>query len=321
MNSPNCTYDTQVMEIPAVLFLIFNRPDLTKMVFNRIREVRPEHLYIAADGPRKNNPTDVEKCKETRRIVDLIDWNCEVKTLFREENLGCGQAVRSAIDWFFSQEESGIILEDDCLPDPTFFQYCAELLLRYKDVEKIGVISGDQFVKTEDLKTSYYFTNFPHLWGWATWRRVWINYDFNMKDWPAKRQTHLIRKKTRSSYYADKWKGIFDRVHDGKIDTWDYQLVYMLWIKNQLCIAPKINLVTNVGFGTNATHTTNPKDTRYLVNSSSMSFPLSHPDHIRPDLQKDRADQMHVFGDCPSMVRRIQRNFRSFFSKSSIKGK
>lgn len=312
MNSPNCTYDTQVMEIPAVLFLIFNRPDLTKMVFNRIREVRPEHLYIAADGPRKNNPTDVEKCKETRRIVDLIDWNCEVKTLFREENLGCGQAVKSATDWFFSQEESGIILEDDCLPDPTFFQYCAELLLRYKDVEKIGVISGDQFVKTEDLKTSYYFTNFPHLWGWATWRRVWINYDFNMKDWPRVSQTKLLTDLTGSKYYADKWKEIFGKVFEGKIDTWDYQFVFMLWVKNQLSIAPKNNLVINIGFGPGATHTTNQKELKHVVDLNPVNFPLLHPNKIQRNLNKEKSDLVHVFGESPSLLEKTIRSVRFF---------
>lgn len=297
---------------PPILFLIFNRPDLTRRVFNRIREVQPKRLYIAADGPRKNNVTDLENCKETRGVVELIDWDCEVNLLFREKNLGCGRAVKSAIDWFFSQEESGIILEDDCLPDLAFFSYCADLLLRYKDINQIGVISGDQFINTDDLTTSYYFTSIPHLWGWATWRRVWTNYDFKMKDWPIVNQTKLLMDHSRSKYYADKWRGIFERVFEGKIDTWDYQFVFMLWVKSQLSIAPKSNLVTNIGFGPDATHTRNPQESKLLVDLKPITFPLLHPERIKRDLNKEKADLIHIFGESPSLIEKFGRSVRSF---------
>ena len=234
-----------------------------------------------------------------------------MKTLFRKENLGCGLAVKSAIDWFFEQEESGIILEDDCLPNQSFFYYCADLLEHYKHNERIGMISGDQFLDTHKLKESYYFTNFPHLWGWATWRRVWKNYDFFMKDWPAIKDTRFLKEKTGSKYYAEKWKGIFDKTYSGKIDTWDYQAVFMLWVKNQLCIAPKINMVTNIGFGSNATHTTSLKDQRYSIVSGNTAFPLIHPRNFERNKSKDQLDLMYKWSR-PTLVKTMRGYLKSY---------
>jgi len=289
-----------------VLFLIFNRPDTTKLVFERIREAKPQRLYIAADGPRSGREGEVELCLQSRSVVELIDWACEVKTLFREENLGCARAVSSAIDWFFDHEESGIILEDDCLPDLTFFPYCGELLKLYEGNERIGMISGNQFIDASDLKTSYYFSYFPHIWGWATWKRVWQNFDLNMKDWPTIRQTRLLREKTGSTYYADKWKSIFDRVFEGKIDTWDYPFVYTLWVMNQLSISPKQNLVTNIGFGLNATHTNNPKDIdKYYIDARKVLFPLSHPKRLLRNSSKDMAYLKFYYGSRKHLIVKI----------------
>jgi len=294
-----------------VLFLIFNRPETTELVFERIREAQPPRLYIASDGPRPGREGEIELCQQARGVINLVNWNCEVQTLIRDENLGCGKAVSSAIDWFFENEEYGIILEDDCLPDLSFFLYCEELLKYYLNNQEVGVISGNQFVNADRLKTSYYFSNYPHIWGWATWRRVWNNYDFKMKDWPLVKQTQLLLEKTGSVFYADKWQSIFDRVYNGIIDTWDYQLVHMLWVNNQLCITPKINLVTNIGFSQNATHTMNPKDSeKFLVEAGYLALPLSHPKKLRQNFLMDKAYTKFYFGAKKSILKRIHKSVK-----------
>jgi hypothetical protein len=179
------------------------------------------------------------------------------------------------------------------------------------------VISGDQFVETSDLKSSYYFTSFPHLWGWATWRRVWDNYNFYIKDWPNVSPTRFLKDLIPSRYYADKWKENFEKVFNGKIDTWDYQFVFMLWLRKQLSISPKNNLVTNIGFGPNATHTTNSQESKHMVEINPITFPLLHPEHVQCDLKKEKADLVHVFGESPSLNEKFLRSVKSFFSSWS----
>ena len=174
-----------------ILFLIFNRPEITARVFQEIRKAKPKQIYIAADGPRIDHPDDTALCNKTRQICDSIDWDCEVKTLFREENLGCQLAVSNAIDWFFKHESEGIILEDDCLPSQSFFHFCAELLDFYRDDEEIMCISGNNFQQGRgDDEESYYFSRYPHCWGWATWRRAWNKYDHDMSRWKEFREDH-----------------------------------------------------------------------------------------------------------------------------------
>jgi len=283
-----------------VLLIIFNRPDTTSRVFERIREAQPRQLYIAADGPRSNVPADVDLCNKTRQIAELVDWDCEVHRLFRDSNLGCKKGVSSAIDWFFDHVDSGIILEDDCLADISFFRYCTELLEYYKSDERIGIISGDLFVDTSDIAESYYFSNFSHTWGWATWRRVWKKFDLNMKTWPKDRETDLVLRKTHDKYYAEKWKNIFQNTYMGKFDTWDYQVVYMLWKQNQLSISPKVNLVSNIGFGPQSTHTRDSNSKFSCIPAKEISFPLSHPKSVYSNIEKDRYDLINSFGPIPS---------------------
>ena len=167
-----------------ILFLIFNRLDTTEKVFEKIREQQPKYLYIAADGPRSDVPEDQEKCRKTRAIIDRIDWDCELKTLFREENLGCRNNAVQAITWFFDNVEEGIILEDDCLPDPTFFRYCEDLLSYYRYDMRVMHIAGSnlqQGFKSDNA--SYYFSHIPWVWGWASWKRAWKYYDVNISSY------------------------------------------------------------------------------------------------------------------------------------------
>lgn len=242
----------------AVLFVIFNRLSTTTRVFEAIRKSKTPRLYIAADGPRDNRPEEAEKVQAVRDFVlKGIDWPCEVKTLLREKNLGCKKAVSSAISWFFEHEEMGIILEDDCLPEHSFFKFCDELLVRYKDDTRVWHIGGSNL---QDGITrgdgSYYFSQYCLIWGWATWRRAWMNYDVEMKKFPMFKDQNLIENiwfdKENKSY----WMKFFESVYNGKIDTWDYQWVFNMWSQSGLAISPNVNLILNIGFGEDATHTT-----------------------------------------------------------------
>lgn len=240
-----------------ILFLIFNRPDTTEKVFAEIKKQKPKYLFIAADGPRKDKEGELAKCELTRKVVlDHVDWKCEVKTLFRSENLGCGLAVSEAITWFFDNVEQGIILEDDCLPHPTFFNYCEILLNRYKGDNEIMTISGNNFqdgIQRGD--GSYYFSKYTHIWGWATWRRAWLQYDFYMEKWPNYLENKLWTKCNGNTEQYFYWKSVFEKTYKGEINTWDYQLAFASWCENNLNILPNVNLVENIGFGADATHT------------------------------------------------------------------
>jgi len=262
----------------AVLFLVFNRPDVTAQVFEAIRQAKPPRLYVAADGPRPNRPGEAERCAEVRRIATNVDWPCEVKTLFRESNLGCKRAVSDAITWFFENEPQGIILEDDCLPDPTFFRYCEELLERYRYDQRIGMISGDNFQFGRRRNgDSYYFSKYVHIWGWATWRDRWVgSYDVNMVRWPRVRDEGRVGDLVGDTRQARYWSRVFEEVYQGNIDTWDYQWGFANWVEGRLCILPAHNLISNIGFGVGATHTVGISDLANLP-VGSLRFPLAHP--------------------------------------------
>ena len=239
-----------------VLFMIFNRPDTTQKVFNAIRQAKPKQLFIAADGPREGTEGEKEKCEQARKVIEQVDWNCEVKTLFRDKNLGCKIADTFAIDWFFENVDEGIILEDDCLPSQSFFWFCQELLEYYRADTRIMMISGNnfQFGKVRG-EGSYYFSKYAHLWGWATWRRAWRYYDVDMKSFEKFKIESQINNIFRIKQQQKYWTKIFQSVYDGKIDTWCYQWAYTCFINNGLCIMPNVNLVSNIGFGADSTHT------------------------------------------------------------------
>ncbi len=242
-----------------VLFLIFNRIETTKKVFFAIKEAKPSRLYIAADGARKDKFGEEEKVALVRKfVVDNVDWDCKMVTFFREENLGCRKAVSTAIKWFFSHEEEGIILEDDCLPSKSFFTFCSILLEKYRYDERIRHIGGTNIKVNEQVGDgSYYFSNFTQIWGWASWRRVWNSYDENIRSLEFFEEQNLI-----SEIYSDKWIGrrlisILKSIANNKIDTWDYQYVFLNFTNNGLSVIPNKNLIKNIGFGADATHTYN----------------------------------------------------------------
>ena len=231
-----------------ILLLIFNRPSETFQVFERIRAAQPTQLFIAADGPRKNKPGEVELCAKTRSIADKIDWECEVKKLFREENLGCAKGVSTAIDWFFEHVEQGIILEDDCLPDLSFFTFCDELLNRYKNDKEIGAVCGfNNQLGISRTKYSYYFAQLFSSWGWATWADRWTKY-IELPEIPD--ETVL----NHPAIFH--WKPEIIDTFNGKIDSWAYRWQYAFRKNNFLSIYPDISLIKNIGFASeNAAHT------------------------------------------------------------------
>jgi len=236
-----------------VLFLIFNRLETTKKVFEEIRKAKPPRLYIASDGPREYKIGELEKVKAVRDyVLNNIDWNCEVKTLFREKNLGCGKAVSGAITWFFENEEMGIILEDDCVPSQSFFWFCEELLKRYKDNMRIWHIGGCNFQDGKKRgEGDYYFSAINHVWGWAGWANRWKYYDFELKNINDDKFIEDYWKGSALRY----WKYIFWKMKKLEIDTWDYQWTFTMWYYKGLAILPNVNLISNIGFGQDATHT------------------------------------------------------------------
>ena len=236
-----------------ILFLIFNRPQETACVFAAIRSVRPQQLFIAADGPRISKIGEAELCEQTRSIAAKIDWPCEVKTLFRTENLGCGHGVSSAISWFFEQVEEGIILEDDCLPHESFFEYCANNLETYRNDTRVMMISGMSYLLNEKkVKDGCFLSRYYPIWGWATWRRAWQQYDFSISEWGTTFGYQDLVAIFAREDIAKFWKSYFDRIIAKEIDTWDVQWCFAC-IKNKgYALVPFNNLISNIGF--NGTH-------------------------------------------------------------------
>lgn len=265
-----------------VLFVVFNRPEQTAAVMQAIREARPPRLYVAADGPRPDRDGETELCAQVRTIARAVDWPCEVFTLFREVNLGCAPAVSGAIDWFFNCEEEGIILEDDCLPDSTFFSYCSELLIRYRSDTRIGQISGFNLLPSASPPgVDYFASHFGWCWGWATWRRAWQAFDLQMQSWPrfVAQGLHL-----QHPFYRER-VNLFGQVASGLIEDscWDYQWHYALASMGQLSLVPAANLVQNIGFTDDATHTRSG-DARRSRSAESIASDgaLHHPEFLLP---------------------------------------
>lgn len=234
-----------------ILFLIFNRPDTTLRVFEKIKELKPQFLYIAADGPR--NKSEKNSCEEARKVITLIDWDCEVKTLLREKNLGCGVAVSEGITWFFNHVEQGIIIEDDCLPDLSFFHFCEALLDKYKDDKRVWHISGNNFQNgIQRGEASFYFSMYNHIWGWASWRDRWQGYSLDISNQDITTDILFYTSNKRVLNYFNKQK---KNILQSKINTWDFQYLFLMWRNKGLSILPNSNLVCNIGEGIQATNT------------------------------------------------------------------
>jgi hypothetical protein len=285
------------MDVP-VLFIIFNKPDTTAKVFKAIAAAKPTKLFIAADGPRSDQPGEIERCAVTRAIVQKIDWPCEVKLNFSETNLGCGRHPASAITWTFEHVDRAIILEDDCVPHSTFFRFCGELLDKYLDCPEIMHVGGNNYLMGKKLtKHSYFFSS--HILcagGWATWRRAWKDYDIHIRQWPLFRETNLLKEALDHPAAIGYFRDTFDRLYlstTESMDVWDYQWSFLCWTKGGLAILPNSTLVSNIGFGhPYATHTSCASDSLALLTGSlklrGMKFPLDHPSAIKKSIESDR---------------------------------
>lgn len=297
-----------------VAFVVFNRPELTARVFARIAAARPSTLLVVADGPRPARAGDAERCAAVREVVSRVDWPCELLTNFADANLGCRRRVASGLDWVFATVEEAIILEDDCLPDATFFRYCAELLARHRDDERVGMISGDNFQPASHVRPySYSYSHFCHIWGWATWRRAWRHYDVGMSLWPAARDAGLLETMFADRAYVRWWSEIFDRVHAGEIDTWDYQWVFACWAQRALSVMPATNLISNIGFGPEATHTRRATAGADLP-TAPMRFPLQHPPFTIRDACADSYSQRTVLRAPGPLGRALRRARRTLLA-------
>lgn len=272
-----------------VLLIVFNRPETTRFVFDQIRKAKPARLYVAADGPRDSRSGEHEQCDQVRKIVTEIDWDCKVKTLFRDKNLGCKNGVTSAIDWLFDNEEQGIILEDDCVPEMSFFRYCEDLLEHFKDDERIMHINGNNYGYDQSKwhNYSYSFCSYSHVWGWATWKRSWSKYDKDMKTWPDFLKENQINNFGYSKKVIISRKERWEKVYHNLIDTWDFQWHYCVAINNGLSISPKVNLIKNIGHNENATHT-KVIDKNANIKSHEIEFPLKHPLFMIPDKKTNK---------------------------------
>ncbi len=271
-----------------VLLIVFNRPDKVKRLITALAEIKPREVYIAADGPRSHKAADAELCEETRKLVSTLPWECNIHTNFQEKNLGCKIGVSTAISWFFTKVEEGMILEDDCIPTPSFFTYCTENLKRYRGNEKVMHISGSTFIK-HNQKThpndSYYFSQISLIWGWATWRRAWEKYDIEMSDISGLSKTLKEKNTFGAQRYRHHWITLFKHLKDARIDTWDGQWLYTILRNDGICLTPAHNLIQNIGFDKDATHTT--EAVSFAQGVSELSFPMTHPNQLKVDEYAD----------------------------------
>ncbi|MEH2194602.1 MAG: glycosyltransferase family 2 protein [Nostoc sp.] len=285
------------MQTPVTL-IIFNRSQKTEKVFEAIRQAKPKKLFVIADGPRSDREGEAEKCEETRAIIEKVDWECEVIKNYSDINLGCAKRVSSGLDWVFNNVEETIILEDDCIPDPTFFRFSEELLEKYRHDTRIATISA-QNVQFGRKRTnySYYFSRYNHCWGWASWRRAWQHYDLTIKLWNEVEAENLLHHILIDPKAVNYWRRIFRSVYNNPTGiTWDYQWTFACWMQGSLSIIPNVNLISNVGVGADATHFNSKQEFSFInMSMEAMEFPLNHPPFIVRNIEADTFTQKTVY--------------------------
>lgn len=294
-------------QVPVAIF-IYKRQDNLNRLISVLRIVKPTKLYLVGDGPKDSGEEKV--VTETRALLEsLIDWPCQIFKNYSNINLGLKERFKTGIDWVFSKEDKAIFIEDDCIPDPSFFKFCDQLLEKYQDDERIFSISGNNFLfGTDKSKDSYYFSKYPHIWGWATWKRSWDKYDSEIEDWQNRRDTSWIREVTGGFIISKFWKYIFNRLSTGKINTWDYQLTYASFKSRGLNIIPSVNLVTNEGYGADSTNIKSANKT-IGVPTVPMQFPLAHPTEQKINDTNDRQIEnlvyLHPLGKVSLVIKSI----------------
>lgn len=296
-------------DIP-ILFIVFRRPETTLRVFNKIREIRPKKLYISCNAPDLLNLDEVSRCQQVKKIFENIDWECEVHTRFREIPVDSRTSIEKAIDWLFEKEDFGVILEDDVLPDISFFEYCRQLLVKYQNNTEIFGISGNSFIKANKCDYDYYFSQYIHIWGWATWRRSWILYENNLKKYNKQYLMGVISAVNNNDDFLKYWCERFC----GDDLTYDFALHFSLWKNKKYMIAPAINLVRNIGFGGHATHTLDDGGWIGRLKSKEIKFPLKHPPYLELNFNNDRWEDVHVFRIRKDPLRKMLTNFPLLYS-------
>ena len=266
-----------------ILFVIFKRKDVSLRAFRIIKEVHPAKLYIACDGPRNNIAGEKELVETTRKaILDEIDWECDVHTKFQKENLGCSQGVLTAINWLFENEERGIIIEDDCVMRKSFFPFVEEMLNRYANDARIGLIDGANYIEHIKIPDSYVFSRYKSTNGWATWRRAWKLMDMEVSWRGTPYEASVIKNMGYKSKDVRYWNYRIKAVDHKEVSAWDWQWYFTLAANNMLGITPKYNLTTNIGFGEGATHTTENAIPKHYISTKELTFPLTHPKYVVP---------------------------------------
>jgi hypothetical protein len=298
------------MKTPVVL-IIFNRPHHTEKVFEVVRQAQPAKLLVIADGPRPHRSEDQEKCAATRAIIERVDWDCQVFKNYSDINLTCDSRIIDGLNWVFDTVEEAIILEDDCIPHPTFFPYCEALLDRYRHDERIMNISGQNVLfGRQRTEYSYYFSRFTLCWGWATWKRSWQYFDIDLKLWPKIRDKRFMTDILEDPYAVKVWQRTAQMLYDGQLTGWDFKWMFACWLQNGLCIIPNGNLVTNIGYGLEATHIHNENDPYIKMATEAMNFPLKQPPFVIRDLEADKFTQRTLFDYDPNILKKVQKKMK-----------
>jgi hypothetical protein len=262
-----------------IALLIFNRPDFTARVLEAVAAARSPALFVVGDGPRPGRPEDERLVAEARAVIDRVDWDCEVLTSYSEINLGCDRSIARGLDWVFDTVREAIILEDDCVPDQSFFPYCEQLLERYRDDERVQMIGGSNPVGARGAYSYHFSWSYP-VWGWASWARAWRHYDHEMGEWPRLRETDWLESRLgdrRAAKLARYW---FDGTHAAPIRQWDFLWTFSGWLRDAVAATPSVNLVSNIGYGENATHLRDRNHPFANVPAQSIDFPLRHPPRV-----------------------------------------
>lgn len=269
-----------LLQTPVAL-MIFNRPDTTTRVFEAIRAARPARLLVVADGPRPDRAGEADQCAAARAVINHIDWNCDVVTNYAETNLGCKRRIASGLDWVFNTVEEAIILEDDCVPHPDFFPFCAALLEKYREDERVMMIAGTNSLLKLDIPESYLFSRYFSVWGWATWQRAWKNYDVNLGRWGKLGGQKQLEYLFPQRYVVEYLTRSFDAVQSGRIDTWDYQWSFCCLFNSGLSAVPRVNLISNIGAG--GTHIS-PSEAKSDPNLFMPTYALDVDNIKHPDM-------------------------------------
>lgn len=300
-----------MFDVPVAL-VVFNRPEPTAISFDAIARLRPRQLFLISDAARPDRPGEAQQVAECRRIAERVDWDCDLRTIFAETNLGCGRRISSGISEAFESVDRLIVLEDDCAADPSFFTFCDAMLDRYASDDRVMAVSGNNFQMGRARgEASYYFSKYPHCWGWATWRRAWQHFDLTIPNWPAFRDAGGLAHVCDSPDEVQYWTEAFDKVHAGRSQSWAFPWMLACWMNSGLTILPAMNLVSNIGFGEQATHTRRQTSLSNLK-AESMG-PIVHPDWVVRHAQADRFTDRTIFSGTVRRdpFKRIERAIRS----------